>query len=77
MLVAQYSETGRRYAFVLVNCWHFKGKIELIISFEVSSVLLKYNLATCLCAADFGWRNMGQLQVSAGVRRPNTSVVTV
>ncbi len=35
MLVAQYSETDSQYAFVLVNCRHFKRRIEVIISFEV------------------------------------------
>jgi hypothetical protein len=35
MLAAQYSETGHRYTFVLVNYRHFKGKIG------VPPVLLK------------------------------------
>jgi hypothetical protein len=41
MLVAQNSETDCRYAFVLVNCRHFKGRIEVIIFFEMLLVLLK------------------------------------
>ncbi len=41
MLVAQYSETDCRYAFVLVSVGIFKGRNEVIIPFEVPPVLLK------------------------------------
>ncbi len=64
ILVAQNSATDRRYALVLGL---FKGRIELIIPFEVPPVLLK-KLGSW-CSADLGWLNIGQLQVPAGIQQ--------
>jgi hypothetical protein len=56
MLVVQYRETDCRYTFILVNCQHFKGRIELIISFEMLPVLLK--LLGGWRTGDLGWNNI-------------------
>jgi hypothetical protein len=58
MLVAQYSETDCQYAFFL-TIDNFKGRIAVMIHFEVLSVLLK-QLGGLLVHCRFGL-DIGQL----------------